>query len=438
MSTFKTLALAGLSIAAMAGAQPAMAQSTDGYHAIQVFPVAVDSAAFAQRFTFRNPDPDNAIGLAVQYLPGVGTSQATAIVCPAVAIPANSQAVFTSLREMCPSLAAGSQFGIVYVNENNATRKRPFAAFSRVSNPAGIGFSVEAFPAHTFTSADSVVTGIRRIAAAGGQPAFQTNCFIGKMNNVNVSVGTPSDVLVSVRDSAGALLGSTTTFSVLPGQLMRLLDVFAAVGATAGNYDNARVTFEESGSGEPGILSFCTVQDNTSFGADFRIAKQERGFSQISLTQTPAAQDEHVLRDSTIANDMVMGGLPTGRPFTIASGTTGANTHVVYFRHPDYVQCEIIDPNTNVRALPAYGLEMRILGPDGSVFAGGNDSTGFNSIYLGDKYQRNNGANTRYTIEVETNGQNNAVARPYKLHCVSGSGHTDGDILRYQELLIRF
>ncbi len=425
-------------MAAMTGAQSALAQSTDGYHAIQVFPVAVDSASFAQRFTFRNPDADNAIGLTVQYLPGTGTSQATAILCPAVAIPANSQAVFNSLRALCPSLAIGNQFGIVYVNESSTTRKRPFAAFSRVSNPAGIGFSVEAFPAHTFTSADSVVTDIQRIAASGGQPAFQTNCFIGKMNNVNVTVGTSSDVLVSVRDSAGALLGSTTTFAVLPGHLVRLLDVFAAVGAPAGNYDNARVTFEESGSGEPGILSFCTVQDNTSYGADFRIAKQERGFSQISLTQTPAAQDEHVLRDSTIASDMIMSGLPTGRPFAIPSGATGMNTHVVYFRHPDYVQCEIIDPATNVRALATYGLEMRIIGSDGLILAGGNDATGFNTLYLGDKYQRNNGANTRYTIEVETNGQNTAVARSYKLHCVSGSGHTDGDILRYQEAVVRF
>ena len=437
MSNFKTLAMAALCLACAVGAGTAIAQSTDGYHAIQVFPVAVDSAAFAQRFTFRNPDATNAITLAVKYFPGTGTSQAAAITCPVVALPANGQAVFSSLRALCPALAAGSQFGFVYTNDSDATRKRPYAAYSRVSSAQGIGFSVEGFPAHTFTSADSVVTGARRIAAAGGAPAFQTNCFVGKMNNVSPILAISSDVLVTVRDSAGAILGATTTFSVAPGKLTRVLDVFAAVGAPAGDYNDARVSFEESGTGEPGILSFCTVQDNTSFGADFRIAKQERGFSQLSLTQTPAAQDEHVLRDSTIATDAPMSGFSSGRAFTIPATATGANTHVMYFRHPDYVQCEIIDPATSVRALLAYGLEMRMFGSDGVLVAGGNNVTGFNSIYLGDKVQRNNGANTRYTIEVESTGANNN-AKPYKLHCISGSGHTDGDILRYQEAIDRF
>lgn len=437
MSYFKTLAMAGLCLACAAGAGTALAQSTDGYHAIQVFPLAVDSASFAQRFTFRNPDATTAITLAVRFFPGTGTTQATAIACPAVVVPANSQAVFSSLRALCPALAAGSQFGFVYSNDSDATRKRPYAAFSRVSNVQGIGFSVEGFPAHTFTSADGVVTGARRIAAAGGAPAFQTNCFVGKMNDVSTSTVINSDVLVTVRNSAGAILGATTTFNVAPGKLTRLLDVFAAVGAPAGDYDDARVSFEESGTGEPGILSFCTVQDNTSFGADFRISKQERGYSPLALTQTPAAQDEHVLRDSTIANDAPMNGFPTGRAFTIPAAATGANTHVVYFRHPDYVQCEVIDPATNVRALLAYGLEMRMFGADGGLIAGGNDITGFSSVYLGDKAQRNSGANTRYTIEVESTGANNN-AKPYKLHCISGSGHTDGDILRYQEAIDRF
>ena len=100
MSTMKTLALAGLCLAAATASTRALAQSTDGYHAIQVFPVAVDTAAFTQRFVFRNPDATNAISIAVKYLPGTGTSQATALDCPAVAVAANSQAVFTSLRAL--------------------------------------------------------------------------------------------------------------------------------------------------------------------------------------------------------------------------------------------------------------------------------------------------------------------------------------------------
>jgi hypothetical protein len=438
-----TSAVRGICLAAVALAGPAMAQSTDGYHAIQVFPLVVDSASFTQRFVFRNPDASNAITLAVSYFPGAGTSQAAALQCPAVVVPANGQVAFDSLRAVCPALAAGSQFGFLYTNDSNATRKRPYAAYSRASNPQGIGFSVEAFPAHTFTSADGVVTGVRRLAASGGVPGFQTNCFVGKMNNVVSGTPDGSQVFVSVYDSAGAKLGSSTSFTVAPGGLTRIIDVFAAVGAPAGNYDNARVTFEESGTNEPGILSYCTVQDNTSFGADFRIAKQERGYSplqvgQVPLAQTPAAQDEHVLRDSLIASDVPMIGFPAGRPFTIPAGATGDNTHVIYFRHPDYVQCEIIDPATHVRATAAYGLELRLTGINSVVVAGGNNVTGFDSTYLGDKGSRNSGANTRYTLEVESSGVNTAVDRPYKLHCISGSGHTDGDIVRYQEATTRF
>jgi hypothetical protein len=152
----------------------------------------------------------------------------------------------------------------------------------------------------------------------------------------------------------------------------------------------------------------------------------------------PASQDEHEQRDSMIATDVPMSGFPTGRAFTIAAGATGLNTHVMYFRHPDYVQCELIDPATSARATTAYGLEMRMLGIDGSVVAGGDNVTGFSSTYLGDKAARNSGSNTRYTIDVESSGVNTAAARPYKLHCISGSGHSDGDILRYQEATTRF
>ncbi len=42
-----------LSVFALWNSSTAVAQSTDGYHAIQVFPIVLDSASFAQRFHFR-------------------------------------------------------------------------------------------------------------------------------------------------------------------------------------------------------------------------------------------------------------------------------------------------------------------------------------------------------------------------------------------------
>ena len=52
--------------------------------------------------------------------------------------------------------------------------------------------------------------------------------------------------------------------------------------------------------------------------------------------------------------------------------------------------------------------------------------------------ERNEGANTRYTIEVEDSQTNTGSVRNYKLHCRSGSGHTLGDLIRYKEAIGRF
>ena len=428
MFSLKHIALAsGLGLLALAGTTPALAQSTDGFHAIQVFPLVVDTASFTQQFTFKNPDAANAVTVSTIYFPADGTTQTVNTACAAIVIPAGGQQVYTSLRQICPTLAAGSQYGFLYTAITGTTTGL-FAGYSRVSNPAAIGFSVEAFPAHTFTSADTIVTGLRRRAASGSSPAFQSNCFVGNLHDVTPFQHINSTINYTLYSSAGASLG-TGTMQLTPGRMVRLLDIFTAAGAPAGNYDDAYVVFGELGTGEPGLMSFCTVQDNTSFGADFRIGKQFRGYG--TQYSGLGAQDDHVSRDTTVGFDIKMtGDTTTARAFSIPASAT-ANTHVVYFRHPDYVACEIIDPATNVRALAAYGLEIRMRDQYLNNLAGGAGIQGFTRIYLGDKSDRNNGANARYTIEVESSSVNTAAVRPYKLHCQSGSGHTLGDIVKF-------
>jgi hypothetical protein len=428
--SLKQIALAsGLGLLAMAGTTPALAQSTDGFHAIQIFPVVVDSGTFTQSFVFKNPDAASAVTVSTIYFPADGTTQAVNMGCPNITIPAGGQVVFNSLRGVCPTLAAGNQFGFLYTAVTGATQGL-FAGYSRGTTSAGLGFSVEAFPAHTFTSANTIVTGLRRRAASGGSPAFQTNCFVGNLHDVTPYLHLNSTINYTLRNSAGSTIGSGS-MQMTPGRMIRMLDIFAAAGAPAGDYDDASIEFEETGTGEPGLMTFCTVQDNTNFGADFRIGKQFRGYG--TQYSGIGAQDDHVSRDTTVAYDIKMTGDTTPRAFSIpASGTTtGANTHVVYFRHPDYVACEIIDPATNVRALAAYGLEMRLRDQYLNTLAGGVNIQGFSRIYLGDKTDRNNGANARYTIEVESTTVNTAAVRPYKLHCQSGSGHTLGDIVKF-------
>lgn len=426
--SLKQIALAaGLGLLALTGSPTATAQSTDGFHAIQIFPVVVDTAAFTQRFTFKNPDAANSAVVTATYFPANGSAQAVLKTCPNFTIPAGGQKVFASLRDICPDVAAGSVYGTLYTYVAGAD-SRLFSGYSRVSNPAGNGFSVEAFPAHTFTAADTIVTGLRRLSASGNSPAFQTNCFIGSVQELTAGSNFNSTITYKLYNSANAEIGSGT-FNLLPGNLVRLLDVFAAAGAPAGDYDDAYIVIGESGNGEPGLMTFCTVQDNTSFGADFRIGKQYRGYG--TQYSGIGAQDDHVSRDTTVGYDIKMtGDTSTARQFTIPAQTVG-NTHVVYFRHPDFVACEIIDPATHVRALPAYGLEIRLRDQLLNTLAGGNNVQGFSRIYLGDKTERNNGTNARYTIEVEDSETNSTAVRPYQLHCQSGSGHTLGDMVKF-------
>ena len=416
--------LAGLLVGASM-AQLASAQSTDGFHGIQIFPVVVDSSSFAQRFFFVNTNEADVIVQPIFY-PGDGTPQALLgpVICPTVLVPALGTKAVTSLRTMCPTLVAGNAFGFLYTRETNP-QTMPYAGYSRVSNPSGIGFSVEAFPAHTFTSADSVVPGIRRLAATNFSPAFQTNCFMANLNQLNPGGPTATiqyDLFQS--DQGSSFAGGQVVLP--PGRLVRLLDVFAAAGAPAGDYNDADIRFSEVGDDDPGIMAFCTVQDNTSFGADFRIAKQEFGNWGVG------SQDGHVVRTEAreTADEF-------GHVFQINSGNN-ANTHVTFFRHPDYVQCAILDANTFNPLPVSYGLEMRLLDRDGNVVAGGNNITQFGEVYLGDKNQRDFGANTMYSIEVESAVISGSV-RPYALYCQSDSGHPAWyNIVKYEEPVDRF
>ena len=432
MTATYRLCLAGSLFLGLGLSGGALAQTTDGYHSIQIFPVVVDTASFTQRFNFRNPN-DVQVSITPKYYPAQGTSSGI-LTCPDIVIQGGKTATFTSLRQICPSLAAGSQFGFLYTSELSPS-SLPYAGFSRVANPQGNGFSVEAFPAHTFTSADSVINGLRRRAASGPNPAFQTNCFIGNLNEVTASGPSTTPVEYTLYNSASTVIGSGTV-NLAPGAYVRLLDVFAAGGAALCDYDDAQMKVVELNNnvdlGEPGIISFCTVQDNTSFGADFRIAKQEVGNGGMAYPgDSLGAQDNHVARETLVDADAV------GRAFEIGTGAS-ANTHVIYFRHPDYVQCEVINPSTGLRAVAGYGLEIRLLDPDGVVVAGGDNITGWSDVFLGDKTERNGGANTRYTVEVEDSQVNTGAVRAYKLHCRSGSGHTLGDLIRYKESIGRF
>ena len=411
-------------------AATAAAQTTDGFHASQVFPVVVDNLSFVSRFAFRNPNP-TPVTISATYYPAQTVVPATVMACPSFVVNPGADRIFTSLRELCPGLDPSTQFGMLYTISVGGSPAAVYSAYSRVSNPLGNGFTVEGFAPNEFTSATSSVAGLRRLANAPGiNPETQSNCFVGNLPELAPNGVAPvTPFTVTLYDSAGAQLGSTVVFNLAPGKIARLSDVFAAVGAPPGNYDGARAEFFESGPEEPGMVAFCTVQDNTSFGADFRIAKQEVPDGSIGF----GAQDGHAQRVTNASEDVL------GRPFELAVGSANSsNTHVMAFKHPDWIQCRLLDL-FGAEAPPSYGLEMRLVSENGLVvIAGGTGVVAFGRTYLGDKTDRNQGANTRYLLQVEANGSNTGSSRAYSLRCESGSGHSEGEVVAYKEAINRF
>ncbi|OGT60656.1 MAG: hypothetical protein A3E01_00455 [Gammaproteobacteria bacterium RIFCSPHIGHO2_12_FULL_63_22] len=445
-STRLKLALAIVAVCLILVSRSARGQSTDGYHGVQIFPVVVDSSTFAQRFTFRIPTVSVAtadpVTVAATFYPGNGAPQNAPVPCPNFVIPSSGQKVFTSLRELCPGLALGSTFGYLHTAEIDP-QTHPYAAYSRVSNMAGSGFSIEAFPAHTFTMAWSVVTGLRRLAATPSSPAYQTNCFLANLNRINDPTSSTNTTFHYFIYNSGNVLIGEGVINLVPGKIFRMLDIFGAGGVPAGDLDDARIRFNWAAENPSApYMAFCTVQDNTSFGADFRIAKQE--WDHTTSPSDVAAHDDHVRRVTRASGDAYRTeGQAISRAFSIPAGAFH-NDHAFMLRHPDNAQCELLDVTTHLRLMPAHGLEMRMVrrnfvAPSGfEVIAGGAGSTGFGEVYLGDKPDYNGGRNSRYWLQVESNGQNTAAVRPYMLQCQSGSGHPFPDIVYYNEPGERF
>jgi hypothetical protein len=120
---------------------------------------------------------------------------------------------------------------------------------------------------------------LKRKVAAGGLPAYQTNCFV-------TSLGDAISYELRLFDGAtNVQLGGTLSGSLQPFQQFRYLDVFAQAGVAAGDRSNVRAEFTNLTGSSKKLIGFCTVQENTTFSADFRIAKSYGGTPQNAFVQ---------------------------------------------------------------------------------------------------------------------------------------------------------
>jgi Chaperone of endosialidase len=235
------------------------AQTTAGTSATIVVPVIAQTASFGSEVTAYNPNAGT-ITVNVAFYDANNTSSPGPKTCAALSLPAGQSAQFSAAGQC--ALPAGSNFGLLVLAELSGTQR--FYGYARTQTPSGVGFSTEGFPIENFNDQLQHATGLRRQSAA---PGYQTNCFVGTLGDA------VSYELRLFNGVTNVQIGSTLAGSLSAYQQLRYLDVFAQAGAAAGDYSNVRAEFTNLTGATKKLIGFCTVQENVSLAADFRIAK---------------------------------------------------------------------------------------------------------------------------------------------------------------------
>jgi len=263
-----------IGFAGAAWAASGNAQTTAGTSATIVVPVVAQTSSFTSEVTVYNPNA-GAITLSVAFYNAQNTTSPGAKTCNALLVPGGRSAAFT-VTTQC-ALPTPPNFGLLILAEQTGTQR--FHGYVRTQTPQGVGFSTEGFPIENFNDQLQHATGLKRAAASGSLPAYQTNCFVA-------SLGDAVSYEMRLFDGAtGAQLGGTLSGSLQPYQSYRYLDVFAEAGVAPGNRSNVRAQFANLTASQKKLIGFCTVQENTTFSADFRIAKSYGGTPQNAFVQ---------------------------------------------------------------------------------------------------------------------------------------------------------
>ena len=255
-------------------ATTALAQTTAGTSATIVVPVIAQTSSFGSEVTVFNP---NAATITVHpvFYDAQNTASPGPKSCTSLSIAANVSKAFT-VSAQC-ALPSGSNFGLLILSESTGTNR--FYGYARTQTPQGVGFSTEGFPIENFNDQIQHATGLKHVAAAAGLPAFQSNCFVATLGDaVNYE-------LRLFDGGTNVQLGSTLPGTLGAFQQIRYLDVFAAAAVAGGNKTNVRAQFTNLTGNNKKLIGFCTVQENTSLSADFRIAKSYGGTPQNAFVQ---------------------------------------------------------------------------------------------------------------------------------------------------------
>ena len=249
------------------GATPAVAQTAFASSTTIVFPVVASTATFTTTVTLYNPNgSDVTVGL--DYFDAINQAAPTTSgqkPCNDVVVPANGSVAFT-VASQCTLGAGVSHFGPLVASDNAGVSQ--IFGYSRTENNASAGFSIEGFPSADLTTDTTNVIGLR--GSTSPSPVYQSNCF------VTAQADAITYDMKLFDGATGAQIGSTVSGALNGFEQIRYLDVFSpsvANAPAATDFSNVRAEFTRTSVGSQQMVAFCTVQDNATFGADFRIAK---------------------------------------------------------------------------------------------------------------------------------------------------------------------
>jgi hypothetical protein len=288
---------------------------------------------------------------------------------------------------------------MLVLEDSAAQQTNVFFAYSRAQTPGGNGFSIEGFPIGAFSGAPADVIGLKRQAAA---PVYQSNCFVG-------ALGEGLSYQIILRDgTTNAVIGDPITGSLQPFESTRVLDVFGAQGANApaGDYSNVRANFAITSGGLPAMVGFCTVQESTFFGADFRIAK--------SIDALNNGQK----RTACIGMDDCAAGAPSASVPEGITDPTLKNIYSMIITQPDFVRCDLVSAR-----LSELQMRLRQWGDplNSTPVAGGANLTTFYA-FTGNRNAVNGGTATRWFIDVSARDSGATGTFTFGITCRSGNG----------------
>jgi hypothetical protein len=257
-------AIAAAAICGALGASPAVAQTAFASSKTIVFPVVANTVTFTSTVTLYNPN-NAGVTVSLDYFDANNTAVPGQKPCADLLVPANGSVAFT-LASQCTLDPTTSHFGPLIASDVAAASE--IFGYSRTQNNAGAGFSIEGFPTENFATDTTNVSGL--VGSTNVAPTHQSNCFV-------TAQADPLTYDMKFFDGNGTQIGSTVSGSLNAFEQIRYLDVFSpavAAAPAATDFSNVRAEFTRTNDVvAQQMIAFCTVQDNATFGADFRIAK---------------------------------------------------------------------------------------------------------------------------------------------------------------------